>query len=135
MKLLYRSLIAIVGFCSTLLSAYAIAQSGVGAAPKGDAKVVVSRIIKHNFPSCRTVSNAVRAPDGSIRAVCDMSNYMVFTFFKAKEGKTSEIAVNQGGCAHSVDSHARLTVVHSSITCNRFALWAAVHSDEVCLTL
>ncbi len=94
MKLPYRSSIAIIGFCSTLFAASAIAQSSVGAAPKGDAKVVASRIIKHNFPSCGTVSHAVRAPDGSIRARCDTSNYMVFTIFNAKEGKTSEIALN-----------------------------------------
>lgn len=94
MKLPYRSSIAIIGFCTTFISASAIAQSSVGAAPKGDAKVVASRIIKHNFPSCRTVSHAVRAPDGSIRARCDTSNYMVFTIFNAKEGKTSEIALN-----------------------------------------
>lgn len=90
----YFSSFAIIGFCTTFLSASAIAQSSVGAAPKGDAKVVASRIIKHNFPSCRTVSNAVRAPDGSIRARCDTGNYMVFTIFNAKEGKTSEIALN-----------------------------------------
>lgn len=94
MKLPYRSSIAILGFYIASFSASAIAQSGVGAAPKGDAKVVASRIIKHNFPSCRTISNAVRSPDGSIRARCDTSNYMVFTIFNAKEGKTSEIALN-----------------------------------------
>lgn len=94
MKLPYRSSIAIIVFCITFFCASAIAQSSVGAAPKGDTKAVASRIIKHNFPSCRTVSNAVRAPDGSIRAQCDTSNYMVFTIFNAKEGKTSEIALN-----------------------------------------
>ena len=94
MNLHYRSSITIIGFCTTFFSASAIAQSSVGAAPKGDAKVVASKIIKHNFPSCRTVSSAVRAPDGSIRAKCDASSYMVFTIFNAKEGKTSEVALN-----------------------------------------
>lgn len=94
MKIPYRSSITIIGFCITFFSASAFSQSSVGAAPKGDAKVVASRIIKHNFPSCKTVTSAVRAPDGSIRARCDTSNYMVFTIFNAKEGKTSEIALN-----------------------------------------
>jgi len=74
MKRSNHSSVAIIGFCIASFSASAIAQSSVGAAPKGDAKVVVSRTIKHNFPSRRTVANAVRAPDGRIRARRGTSN-------------------------------------------------------------
>lgn len=66
----------------------------VGAAPKGDDKAVASRIIKYNFPSCRHVTTATRMQDGSIRAACDGLNYLVFTVFNAKEGKTLEVAMN-----------------------------------------
>ncbi len=77
------------------VSAAGIAASfAVGAAPKGDATVVASRIIKYNFPSCRRVSGAVRQPDGSIRASCDGAQYLVFTMFNAKEGKLTELAMN-----------------------------------------
>jgi hypothetical protein len=34
----------------------ALAGSAVGAAPKGDATAVATRIIKYNFPACRRVS-------------------------------------------------------------------------------
>ena len=66
----------------------------VGAAPKGDPVKVASKIIKYNFPSCKRVSQASRSPDGSIRAKCDGTDYLVFTVFNAKEGKTLEIAMN-----------------------------------------
>lgn len=66
----------------------------VGAAPKGDATGVASRIIKYNFPSCKRVTAAVRQADGSIRAVCDGTQYLVFTVFNAKEGKVIELALN-----------------------------------------
>jgi hypothetical protein len=66
----------------------------VGAAPSGDAKTVASRIIKYNFPSCKRVSVATRASDGSIRATCDRTDYLVFTVFNAKEGKVIELAMN-----------------------------------------
>ena len=66
----------------------------VGAAPKGDATAVASRIIKHNFPSCKRVTGAARQSEGSIRAACDGTQYLVFTVFNAKEGKLIEIALN-----------------------------------------
>lgn len=71
-----------------------LALATVGAAPKGDARTVASRIIKYNFPTCKNVSNANRMQDGSIRARCDSTDYMVFTIFNAKEGKTVEVAMN-----------------------------------------
>jgi hypothetical protein len=70
------------------------APISVGAAPKGDATVVASRIIKYNFPSCKHVSNAVRLPDGSIQATCDGIVYRVFTVYSTKEGKMLELAMN-----------------------------------------
>ena len=70
------------------------APFAVGAAPKGDVTAVASRIIKYNFPICRKVSGAVRQADGSIRASCDGTQYLVFTMFNAKEGKLSELAMN-----------------------------------------
>lgn len=39
------------------------------------------------------------------------------------------------GVAHNAGSHARLTAEHSPITCDRLALWAAVYSNEVYLTI
>ena len=66
----------------------------VGAAPKGDATAVASRIIKDNWPACKRVSGAVRRPDGSIRAKCDGTDYLVFTVFNPKEGKLLELAMN-----------------------------------------
>lgn len=66
----------------------------IGAAPKGDAKAVASRIIKYNFPECKVVASAVRVKDGSIRATCDQVDYLVFTMFNASEGKTLELAMN-----------------------------------------
>jgi len=77
----------------TTLSAHA-ASISVGAAPKGDATAVASKIIKYNFPKCKRVSNAVRLPDGSIRATCDGTEYRVFTVYSAKEGKMLELALN-----------------------------------------
>jgi hypothetical protein len=66
----------------------------VGAAPKGNPTMVASKIIKYNFPECRHVSEATRRPDGSIRAVCDDIEYLVFTVFNAKEGKVIKVAMN-----------------------------------------
>lgn len=66
----------------------------VGAAPQGDATVVASRVIKYNFPACKYVTDAARAPDGSIRASCDGARYLVFTMFDAKAGKALELAMN-----------------------------------------
>lgn len=70
------------------------AKLTVGAAPSGDPTKVASRIIKYNFPSCRKLSNAVRAQDGSIRATCDAVSYLVFTVFNPREGKVIEVALN-----------------------------------------
>lgn len=70
------------------------AAIAVGAAPKGDTTAVASRIIKYNFPSCKRVSNAKRLPDGSIRAICDGTEYRVFTVYSAKEGKMLEVAMD-----------------------------------------
>lgn len=75
-------------------SAAIAASPAVGVVPKGDAIAVSSRIIKYNFPTCKRVTSAVRAPDGSIRARCDGTDYFVFTVFNAKEGKTIEVALN-----------------------------------------
>jgi len=70
------------------------AAPAVGAAPKGDALAVASRVIKTNFPNCKNVKSAKRSADGSIRATCDNVDYLVFTVFNAKEGKTIELAMN-----------------------------------------
>lgn len=70
------------------------ADTAIGAAPRGDPTAVASKIIKYNFPECKHVSNAIRNPDGSIRAKCDRNDYLVFTIFNAKEGKAREVALN-----------------------------------------
>jgi hypothetical protein len=89
-------LIAVIATTSLLAAAWPTSAAGpaVGAAPKGDPSAVASRIIKYNFPECKHVSNASRSPDGAIRAVCDRTNYLVFTIFNPKEGKVLELAMN-----------------------------------------
>ncbi|MFC5571565.1 hypothetical protein ACFPN1_16010 [Lysobacter yangpyeongensis] len=81
------------------LSVLALGQAhaaglAIGAAPKGDAVSVASRVIKENFPECKRVTKAVRATDGGIHARCDATDYLVFTIFNAKEGKAREVAMN-----------------------------------------
>lgn len=65
-----------------------------GAAPKGDAISVASRVIKDNFSECRRITRASRAADGAIRARCDSTDYLVFTLFNPKAGKVHEVALN-----------------------------------------
>jgi hypothetical protein len=88
--------ITILATASLLTAAWPAPAAGpaVGAAPKGDPTVVATKIIKYNFPHCKRVSSATRRPDGSIRAKCDGTDYLVFTVFNAKEGKTTEVALN-----------------------------------------
>lgn len=86
---------AIAAAAVALLSSSVLgAAFSVGAAPKGDANTVASRIIKENFPTCKRVSMAKRMPDGSIRATCGNANFMVFTVFNPKEGRTLKLAMN-----------------------------------------
>jgi len=88
----YMPIIAIV-----LLLPLTTANAGlppVGAAPEGNAMDVASRIIQYNFPKCKHVTAAIRVQDGSIHATCDNINYIVFTVFDAKKGKTIELALN-----------------------------------------
>ena len=90
------TLVAGIATASLLLTAWPTSAAGpaVGATPKGDPTTVASRIIKYNFPECKRVSNASRSPDGSIRAKCDGTDYLVFTMFNPKEGKLLELALN-----------------------------------------
>jgi len=92
---MYKLLCGLLGstaICSTTLIAAELPP--IGAAPTGDAKTVASKIIKHNFPTCKNVTKATRLPDGSIGATCDTNDFLVFTMFNAKEGKTVELAMN-----------------------------------------
>ena len=73
---------------------HAASSVTVGAAPRGDALKVASRIIKHNFPSCKRVRAATRLSDGSIKASCDGTEYRVATVYSAKDGKMLELALN-----------------------------------------
>jgi hypothetical protein len=76
-------------------AAFASAHSiSVGAAPAGDVAKVANRIIKENHPACKHVSNAKRRPDGAIAANCSGSQFLVFTVFNPKEGRTIELAMN-----------------------------------------
>ena len=86
--------IGAVVLCCFMWGSALAATPAVGAAPAGDATSVASRIIKYNFPSCRTVSGATRRTDGAIRATCDGTAYLVFTVFNANEGKVLELAMN-----------------------------------------
>ena len=89
----------LVGLLAALtLPLWVVAAPAVGAAPKGGTVAVATRIIKYNFPSCRKVTRATRGGYGSIRATCNNTEYLVFTVFNAKEGKTVEVALN---CAAS----------------------------------
>lgn len=77
------------------ISASALAAPfAVGAAPKGNAVTVASKIIKYNFPSCKKVEDAKRRADGSITATCNGADFLVFTVFNPKEGRTIELALN-----------------------------------------
>ena len=90
-----RKLTVAVAQLGLFMAHSAIAQSvSVGAAPQGDSTKVASRIIKYNFPDCKRVSGAVRKSDGSIRAMCDGTDYSVFTVYSAKQGKMVEVALN-----------------------------------------
>lgn len=66
----------------------------IGAAPEGNATKVASKVIKYNFPSCKSVSNAKRLSDGSIKASCDGVEYLVFTMFSKQKGKVINLALN-----------------------------------------
>ncbi len=89
------NIVAIVATSAFVAGLPVVARSqAVGAAPKGNPMVVASKIIKYNFPKCRHVSKATRRPDGSIRAICDAIDYLVFTVFNAKEGKLIKVAMN-----------------------------------------
>ena len=81
---------------SSLLAPPAVNAAGisVGAAPKGEAQAVATKIIKDNHPACKKVSGAARRADGSISAQCNGTSFLVFTFFNAKEGRTIELALN-----------------------------------------
>lgn len=90
------TIVRLVACFLTLSTAFAFAASpfAVGAAPKGDAAAVANKIIKRNFPACKKVVQASRRPDGSISASCDGMDYLVFTVFNPKEGRTIELALN-----------------------------------------
>lgn len=87
---MWRVFLITAGCCA----ASTVLAQAVGAAPKGDATSVATKIIKENFPACKKVSGAARAPDGSIRARCDGVSYSVFTVFDKKQGKLHEVALN-----------------------------------------
>ena len=70
------------------------ASVAAGAAPRGDAKTVATRIIKYNFPNCKRVIKASRSADGTILATCDGVDYYVFTLYDGKAGKMHEVALN-----------------------------------------
>lgn len=89
-------------------SGSAIASSvAVGAAPKGNASEVASRIIKYNFPACKKVENAKRKTDGSITATCNRADFLVFTVFNPREGRTIELAMNCTAAKQRLDISCR----------------------------
>jgi hypothetical protein len=91
-----KTFIALAILVSSILAPAAVDAVGisVGAAPKGDAQAVATKIIKENHPACNTVSGATRHADGSIRAQCNGTSFLVFTVFNPKEGRTIELALN-----------------------------------------
>jgi hypothetical protein len=84
--------------CTVLATFSAHAASGfsAGAAPKGDAQAVATRIIKYNFPQCKRITNVSRQADGTIRATCDGVSYYIFTMYVPSEGKMHELAIDCG---------------------------------------
>lgn len=64
------------------------------AAPPGDETKVATRIIKANFPQCKSAKYAVRRPDGTIWARCNGDDFWIFILNNPKDGKSSEIAMN-----------------------------------------
>jgi hypothetical protein len=91
-----KTFVALAMLVSLVLAPAAVDAAGisVGAAPKGDAQAVATKIIKENHPTCKKVSGATRRADGSIRAQCNGTNFLVFTAFHPKEGRTIELALN-----------------------------------------
>lgn len=83
----------LAGLLLTLTSANAAGIS-VGAAPKGDAHAVATKIIKKNHSACKKISGATRRPDGSIIAQCNDASFLVFTVFNPNVGRTMELALN-----------------------------------------
>jgi len=81
---------------SSLWAPFTVDAAGisVGAAPKGQAQAIATKIIKENHPACKTVSKATRRPDGSITAQCNGASFLVFTVFNPKEGRAMELALN-----------------------------------------
>lgn len=81
--------------CS-LLATTAVDAAGisVGAAPKGNALTIATKIIRENHPACKKVSGAKRRADGSISAQCNGTSFLVFTVFNPKEGRVIELALN-----------------------------------------
>lgn len=89
------ALVLAVAFASAMSAAVAAAPKvSFGAAPKGNAPEVASRIIRENFAACKKVTSAKRLSDGSILAKCNGSDFRVFTVLKRDEGRTVEIAMN-----------------------------------------
>lgn len=92
------------GLIAILLATVAHAGSiVVGAAPAGEPNVVAAKIIKYNFPMCKKVVGAQRKSDGSIKARCDRNDYLIFTVFNAKEGRTLELALNCSAAKKTLD--------------------------------
>jgi hypothetical protein len=91
-----KTFVALAILVSSILAPTAVDAAGisVGAAPKGDAQAVATKIIKENHPACKKVSGATRHADGSIRAQCNGTGFLVFTVFNPKEGRTIELALN-----------------------------------------
>ena len=86
--------IAAMWFALAIANLASAAPIAVGAAPKGDATKVAGKIIKDNFPACKKMGAATRRPDGSITATCSGVEFLVFTVFNPKEGRTMELAMN-----------------------------------------
>ncbi|WP_139236465.1 hypothetical protein [Rugamonas rubra] len=83
------------------------APFAVGAAPKGNALAVASKIIKYNFPTCKKVEDAKRKADGSITATCNGADFLVFTVFNPKEGRSIELAMNCTAAKQRLDISCR----------------------------
>ena len=96
MRMMQKNVVRIgaIWFALSIANAASAAPIAVGAAPKGDATKVAGKVIMDNFPACTKMGAATRRPDGSIKAICSGVEFLVFTVFNPKEGRTMEIAMN-----------------------------------------
>lgn len=93
-----KALLISVGLVTSLA---ANAQISIGAAPRKEQNSCLKNH-QDNFRNCNRVTSASRRPDGSIAAVCNGTQYLVFTMLSQSDGKMPELALNCAAAAKSM---------------------------------